>query len=96
MTSTAITTAREVPGLGARPVVKTPGCAICGHPHALHSNGATECKAFACTAGPSVGCGTCGGTTRNQATGQECKRCKGTGSVRLSCRGFVKDRAAAA
>jgi hypothetical protein len=31
------------------------GCGGCGHPFALHSNGKTECKAFACTAGPDDG-----------------------------------------
>ena len=31
------------------------GCGECGHPFALHSNGKTECKAFACTAGPDDG-----------------------------------------
>lgn len=41
------------PRLGARPVTGAPqGCADCGHPYALHSNGTTPCKAFACTAGP--------------------------------------------
>jgi hypothetical protein len=41
------------PRLGARPAGDaTPGCATCGHPFALHSNGTTGCKAWACTAGP--------------------------------------------
>jgi hypothetical protein len=45
--------AGEEPRLGARPAGGTPpGCAECGHPLALHSNGTTPCKAFACTAGP--------------------------------------------
>lgn len=45
--------AAEEPRLGARPSGDaSPGCARCGHPYALHSNGTTECKAFACTTGP--------------------------------------------
>jgi len=43
----------EEPRLGARPSGDAQaGCARCGHPFALHSNGTTPCKAFACTAGP--------------------------------------------
>jgi hypothetical protein len=40
--------------LGARPAAEnsTGGCGTCGHPYALHSNGKTPCRAFACTAGP--------------------------------------------
>jgi hypothetical protein len=30
-------------------------CARCRHPYALHSNGTTACRAFACTAGPEGG-----------------------------------------
>lgn len=38
--------------LGGRPAAgSASGCGNCGHPYALHSNGTTECKAFACTAG---------------------------------------------
>lgn len=96
MTSMTVTAVREIPGLGARPAVKTSGCAGCGHPNALHSNGKTECKAFACRTGPSVGCTACGGTTQSPASGQACKTCNGTGSIRLSCRGFTRDQAAAA
>lgn len=39
--------------LGGRPAAThTSGCGNCGHPYALHSNGTTPCRAFACTAGP--------------------------------------------
>lgn len=39
--------------LGGRPARGAPaGCVECGHPHALHGNGMTGCRAFACTAGP--------------------------------------------
>jgi len=49
---------REQPGplprVGARPDPRSRGgaCEWCGHPYALHSNGTTECKAFACHTGP--------------------------------------------
>lgn len=39
--------------LGARvTAAASSGCAICGHPKTLHSNGRTACRAAACTAGP--------------------------------------------
>lgn len=39
--------------LGERPAGgSTSGCQACGHPYALHSNGATACRAGSCTAGP--------------------------------------------
>ena len=39
--------------LGERPSGDSQGgCAGCRHPFALHSNGTTECKAFACKSGP--------------------------------------------
>lgn len=97
MTSTAITPVPAIPGLGARPAGTTPGCARCRHPHALHSNGKTGCKAWACTGGPSVSCTKCGGSTLNVATGEACPVCEGTGSVSLPCPGFVEavDQAAA-
>ena len=38
--------------LGGRPAAEArSGCASCGHPFALHSNGETPCRAFACTKG---------------------------------------------
>lgn len=41
------------PRMGARPARHVhSGCKTCHHPKALHSNGATPCTAFACTAGP--------------------------------------------
>jgi hypothetical protein len=83
---------RGVPGelrLGARPVAGEDSRCKCRHPLALHSNGKTPCMAFACSAGPSVGCGACGGTTRDTATGEPCETCGGTGSVSLPCQGFT-------
>lgn len=45
--------AAEPSRLGGRPArTVRSGCAECGHPYALHSNGESTCKAFACTAGP--------------------------------------------
>jgi hypothetical protein len=40
--------------LGERPAaaVSTSGCTGCGHPFALHGNGKTTCRAFACRKGP--------------------------------------------
>lgn len=39
--------------LGGRPAAEAQsGCSECGHPRALHSNGRTPCRAYACTAGP--------------------------------------------
>lgn len=65
------------------------GCRNCRHPYALHGNGTKPCRAFACTAGPSVECPACRGTTRNVATGSACVTCKGKGSVKAPCQGFV-------
>lgn len=37
---------------GGRPTAAAEtGCGACGHPFALHSNGTTPCRAYACTAG---------------------------------------------
>jgi hypothetical protein len=46
-----------LPGrIGARPHAHADGaCAACGHPRALHSNGDTPCKAFACHSGTDGG-----------------------------------------
>lgn len=42
--------------LGARvTAAASSGCASCGHPLTLHSNGKTACRAAACTAGPDGG-----------------------------------------
>ena len=80
--------------LGARPVAgESSGCAGCGHPVALHSNGRTACKAFACSAGPSVACGTCGGI---RVTEEPCETCEGAGTVRLPCQGFTTDESSRA
>ena len=76
--------------LGARPVAgESAGCAGCGHPIALHSNGKTPCRAFACSGGPSAGCEACGGTTRDVTSGAPCGACDGTGSVPGPCQGFT-------
>jgi hypothetical protein len=76
--------------LGARPVAgESSGCANCGHPLALHSNGKTPCRAFACSGGPSVTCDACGGAMRSVATGEPCEDCEGTGSVSGPCPGFI-------
>lgn len=76
--------------LGARPgeCENPSGCAECGHPVAMHSNGRTGCKAFACATGPSVQCPGCGGM-RQLATGESCKACRGNGSIRLPCQAFA-------
>lgn len=73
-----------LPSAGAATV-----CAGCKHPFPLHGNGTTRCRAFACTAGPSVGCTDCGGTTRDMVSGEPCTTCRGTGSVSLPCQGFA-------
>lgn len=45
--------AGETARIGERPARgSASGCATCGHPYAMHSNGKTSCRAFACTAGP--------------------------------------------
>jgi hypothetical protein len=76
--------------MGARPVAgETPGCAGCGHPYALHSNGRTPCRAFACSTGPVIQCGACNGTTSDLASGEPCETCEGTGSTATPCRGFT-------
>ena len=55
MTNTGAGTG-DIPRLGERPASgSASGCAECGHPFAMHSNGKTPCKAFACTAGPGRG-----------------------------------------
>lgn len=81
-------------GLGAIPL---PGastvCETCKHPKALHGNGSTPCRAFACHAGPSVTCGTCGGT--RLLAGSSCETCGGTGSVPLPCQRFAVAQPAA-
>lgn len=76
--------------MGARlPAGTSSGCATCGHPFALHGNGKTPCRAFACSGGPTVECRDCGGVTRDLATGNACQGCEGTGSVAVACTAFV-------
>jgi hypothetical protein len=67
----------SAPGARPDPGAST-GCARpgCGHPRALHSNGQTPCKAFACSAGP---CQECMGSTMN-TDGSECAACHGRGT----------------
>lgn len=41
---------------GDRPAkTETATCGHCGHPYAMHGNGETPCRAYACTAGPHDG-----------------------------------------
>jgi hypothetical protein len=38
--------------IGGRPTAAArTGCGVCRHPKALHSNGKSGCRAYACTAG---------------------------------------------
>ena len=70
----------ETTAPGARPGHSaSSGCARpgCGHPRALHSNGSTPCRAFACSAAT---CGACDGLTVD-ANGAECPRCHGRGTA---------------
>jgi hypothetical protein len=82
----------EITAPGGRPAQgASSGCARpgCGHPRALHSNGKSPCRAFACSAGP---CGSCTGST-TKTDGEACGSCHGTGTG-APCPGFV-DRAGA-
>lgn len=70
----------EITAPGARPAADaSAGCARpgCGHPRALHSNGTSPCKAFACSAGP---CEACQGSTM-ETDGEACAACKGKGTT---------------
>jgi len=68
------------PGPGHSSGCARPGC---NHPVALHSNGKTPCRAFACRAGGPAECQACGGGG--------CDACK-DGAVMLPCPGFVSSR----
>lgn len=76
--------------LGGRPAAgSVPGCADCHHPLALHGNGATACRAWACTAGPAVTCPSCNGTQTAVPGGDKpCPECKGSGSVATPCQSY--------
>lgn len=65
------------------------GCAGCGHPFTLHSNGTTPCKASGCTAGHAAPCPSCNGTTVSLVTLDTCIRCEGRGTVPTPCQGFT-------
>ncbi len=68
----------DITAPGARPAADaSAGCARCHHPLALHSNGASPCKAFACSAGP---CESCMGSTM-EANGEDCGACHGGGTA---------------
>jgi hypothetical protein len=80
----------EITAPGARPAADaSAGCARpgCGHPRALHSNGKSPCRAFACSAGP---CGSCRGSAM-ETNGEDCAACHGRGTTG-PCPEFV-DRA---
>lgn len=42
----------SAPRTGAHVTVPSSGCAGCGHPETLHSNGTTPCRAPGCHSGP--------------------------------------------
>jgi hypothetical protein len=68
----------EITAPGARPAAAAlAGCARCHHPYALHSNGTSPCRAFACSAGA---CETCMGSAM-ETDGSDCAACKGKGTV---------------
>jgi hypothetical protein len=67
------------------------GCAGCGHPLTLHSNGRTACKAAGCTGGPPAECPSCHGTTRSLTDLGECTACDGRGTVPQPCAGFTAE-----
>lgn len=86
----------EITAPGVRPAAVAPaGCARCHHPFALHSNGESACRAFACSAGPSAVCPACeghgkvelrlAGADPMEAT---CDVCRGKGTV-APCPAFV-------
>lgn len=81
----------EVTAPGARPDPAAPaGCARprCGHPYALHSNGSSPCRAFACSVVP---CEACQGSTM-ETNGESCAACDGKGTVG-PCPEFVSQAA---
>jgi hypothetical protein len=81
---------------GARPAAVAPaGCARCHHPFALHSNGESACRAFACSAGEPVECPQCRGRGQIELRlagadpiDAQCDACRGKGAV-APCPEFV-------
>jgi hypothetical protein len=68
----------EITAPGARPAAAaSTGCALCHHPYALHSNGTSPCRAFACSVVP---CETCHGSTM-ETNGEACAACHGKGTT---------------
>jgi hypothetical protein len=68
----------EITAPGARPgETATAGCARCHHPRALHSNGTSPCKAFACSA---IACEACQGSMM-ETNGEDCAACHGKGTA---------------
>ena len=68
----------EITAPGARPAADaSAGCALCHHPYALHSNGTSPCRAFACSAVP---CESCQGSTM-ETSGEPCAACHGKGTA---------------
>jgi hypothetical protein len=65
------------------------GCAGCGHPFTLHSNGKTACRAAGCASGVPVQCPACHGTTVSLLTRAQCEDCDGQGTVPAPCPGFT-------
>jgi hypothetical protein len=81
----------EITAPGARPAAAaSTGCARCHHPYALHSNGTSPCRAFACSAGP---CESCMGSTM-ETDGSDCETCDGKGTTG-PCPEFVSQAAEA-
>jgi hypothetical protein len=86
----------EITAPGARPAAAaSAGCARCHHPYALHSNGGSACRAFACSAGPAVECAACEGHGKVELSlaGADprdvtCDVCRGKGTV-APCPVFV-------
>jgi hypothetical protein len=79
----------EITAPGARPAADAPaGCARCHHPFALHSNGVSPCKAFACSVVP---CESCQGSTM-ETGGGACAACHGKGTTG-PCPQFVSQAA---
>lgn len=81
----------EITAPGARPAADaSAGCALCHHPRALHSNGKSPCRAFACSVVP---CESCQGSTMD-TDGSDCAACKGKGTTG-ACPQFVPEAAEA-
>jgi hypothetical protein len=68
----------EITAPGARPAAAAlAGCARCHHPYALHSNGTSPCRAFACSVGA---CEECQGSMMD-TNGDSCPVCHGKGTT---------------